>query len=102
MCHHAPFRYGSETFLLLMHNVIVAMRCTQGSGIACTEPLDGIRIRQALHCQLEDCFGEPECRELCMHRLGVVVSIDRGRITKRNMPNRHTGFEDTACQCAPP
>lgn len=67
------------------------MRCPQGSGIAGTEPLYGISIRQALRFQPEYCSGEPECRELCMHRRGVVGRIDRSRIPKRNVPNRHAG-----------
>src|SRR5262245_6000564 len=82
----------------LVHDVIVAMRRPQCSGIACTEPLYSISIRQALRVQPKYRLGEPQCRELCMHRRGFVRSIDGGWISKRNVPNGHS----SACQAPRP
>ena len=68
---------------------------TQRLGIACTELLDCVSIRQTLRIQPEYRFGEPECRKLGMDLWGVVGGIDLRRIPKRNMPNGYQGPRET-------
>src|SRR5712691_9884475 len=44
-----------------------------------------------LRFQTKDRFGKTECRELCMDCWGFLGGIDRGRISKRNVPNGYPG-----------